>query len=133
MTQIVKFPDKPWAQLATIAERRGMTIAEVITEAAVAALSGRLVPQEPERVVLTPRPKPKPRTPKGNPYGRRGAIDWRDPHTAALIREWHELHRTVVDIGYELDVSPDAVRTAFKHLGIETSKRKSITIPKEQA
>lgn len=35
MTQIVKFPDRQWAQLATLAEKRDATIADLLVEATV--------------------------------------------------------------------------------------------------
>lgn len=34
MTQVVRFPEKVWGQLATIADKRDVSIAELIVEAA---------------------------------------------------------------------------------------------------
>jgi len=120
MTQVVRFPEKVWGQLATIADNRSQSIADVIVDAAQGLLG-------------QPRPEPKcdlPHVkPKRDVRGRPPVLDWQDEVVASRIRELHGLGRSMKETARELGVSWDAVRTAYTHLGLPTTKRN--THPKE--
>jgi hypothetical protein len=110
----VEFPEKVWGRLATIADNRGVSIAEVIVEAAQGILS---LPR-PEASCQLEHVKPK-----RDVLGRPPALDWQDEVVAARIREMHDLGRSMNETARELGVSWDAVRTAYTHLGLPTTKR----------
>jgi AraC-like DNA-binding protein len=114
MTQIVKFPDKPWAKLATIAERRGITIAELLVETAEAAITGK--PPAPAPVVVQPAP-PVPHAPKPKRQVS-PVIDTDDPEIAGHIREMRAQNWSVLRIAREMGATRDAVRGAFTRLGL---------------
>lgn len=116
----VEFPEKVWGRLASIADNRDMSIAEVIVEAA----QGILSQPRPESKCGLPHVKPK-----RDVRGRPPVLDWQDEVVAARIRELHVLGRSMNETARELGVSWDAVRTAYTHLGLPTTKRN--THPKE--
>lgn len=116
---IVNFPDKIWGRLASIADNRDVSIAEVLVEAAQDILGAQRAQQ-----CTLPHVKPKRDAP-----GRPPALDWQDEVVAARVRELHDLGWSMNESARVLGVSWDAVRTAYTHLGLPTTKRK--TNPKE--
>jgi hypothetical protein len=110
MTQVVKFPDTAWAQLATLADKRQVRIADLLVDAARYLLHGALPEPVPCRLEHVRS--------KTNVKGRPPQLDWRDPAVAVRVRELHAMHRTVGDSAAEFDVSWAAMRTAYRHLGI---------------
>lgn len=117
----VNFPEKVWGRLASIADNRGVSIAEVIVEAAQDLL---VVQSRAEQQCPLPHVKPK-RDVRGRPPG----LDWQDDVVASRIRELHELGRSMNETAREFGVTWGAVRTVYVHLGLPTTKRK--TNPKE--
>lgn len=120
MTQIVKFPDKTFGRLASIADNRGVSIADLIVEAAQGLLSMPI--REP--VCELEHVKPARHTP-----GPRPLVDTTDEVVAARIRSLIEMDRSLPEVAREFGVSADAMRTAYRHLGIERNRIN--TNPKE--
>jgi hypothetical protein len=117
---IVNFPDKVWGRLASIADNRGVSIAEVLVEAA-------------QGILGQPRPEPKCDLehvrPNSHVRGRRPVVDWRDEVVADRIRGLHELNRSMAEVSSVFHVSEESMRTAYRHLGIVPVRRNAY--PKE--
>ena len=111
MTQIVKFPDRVWAQLATIAERREITIAELLVETTQAILTGK-----------TPTPAPtRTPSPRKHQMHKHAHVDTDNVAVAARIREMVAAGEPNHVIAAEFDVGYDAVRSALKRLGLKAA------------
>lgn len=106
----VNFPDKVWARLATIAELREMSIADLLVETAKAALVAKQPAPAPTRV--PPKPTARP------------GFDPNDPAVIAQVRELYDLKRSRYEIATEFGVSYQAIRTLCNHLGL-TPRRHS--------
>lgn len=98
----VNFPDRVWARLATIAERREVSIADLLVEAA----QGLLAVKQPT-VAPTPAPVVHPN------------FDPADPAVQATVREMYALHRSRQEIADHFGVPYQPVRTLCDHLGLK--------------
>jgi hypothetical protein len=100
----VDFPDAVWGRLASIADNRGVKIADLIVEAAENVLDAK---------------------PSSQRMGPAPLVDRDDPQVVHLIRELHAMNRSVVEIAREFGVSSHAMRTALRHLNLPTSNRRT--------
>lgn len=116
----VHFPEKVWGRLASIADNRGVSIAEVIVEAA----QGILGKPRMESACELEHVKPNSHVP-----GRRPSVDWRDELVAERVRGLHDMHRSMAEVSRIFNVSETSMRTAYRHLGIVPVR--SNTNPKE--
>lgn len=115
MTQVVKFPDGAWAKLATVADKRGMSIAEVLVEAA--------------QHVMAAKDQPKPVIP-ATPRRTHQALDWDE---VARLHAQGMNDRQISDVMGRPVRSIYTARTAMKlPKNAEGSwRQKSNTNPKE--
>lgn len=118
MTQVVKFPDGAWAQLATLADRQGVRIADLIVLGAQTAMQVPIEMPVCEREHVTPRRDRR---------GRPPAVDWTNRVIADRIQDLHDRHRTVGDVAEAFGVTWDAMRLAYRHLGITPHHSKNNT------
>jgi hypothetical protein len=116
----VEFPEKVWGRLASIADNRGVSIAELIVDSA----SGLLALPRPEQLCPLEHVRPN-----SHVRGRRPSVDWADEQVADRIRELHRMHRSMAEVARTFGVSDASMRTAYRHLGIVPAR--SNTNPKE--
>jgi DNA invertase Pin-like site-specific DNA recombinase len=102
MTQIVKFPDKPWAELASIADKRDMRIADVIAEAAHHLLGSKPVGREHE----------------SEPVRARDVLD-----VLQQVQELYELHRSQKEIAAVTGLTPAGVAEILNRLHLLPEKK----------
>lgn len=108
---MVNFPDAVWGRLASIADNRGVKIADLIAASAMHVLG---TPTVCTREHVVPRP-----------IGRPHLVDRDDPTVTARILRLRELHRSVEAIAAEFGVSPSCMRDVMRHLKIPTNSRKT--------
>ncbi|MDQ0894448.1 hypothetical protein [Agromyces ramosus] len=97
MNVTVTLPDRVWARLASIADEKGVKVADLIADGV-----HRIVepPKTPRRFV-SPIPDPKLRT---------------------MIRDLRVLHRSVADISNTLQLDAHRVAATVRDLGFETKR-----------
>lgn len=98
----VTFPDKVWARLATIAELREMSIADLLVETAQAAVAE----------------KPPARAPKHDEPPALPKFDPSDPVVVAKVRELYEANQSREEIAAAFRVAYEDVRTLCDRLGL---------------
>lgn len=93
----VTIPDRVWAQLAAIADERGVKIADLIAD----GVRQIIQPPKAPRRFISPIP---------------------DPHVRSMIRDLRLMHRSVADISTTLRLDPHRVAATVRDLGFETKR-----------
>lgn len=107
---IVNFPDEVWGRLASIADNRGVKIADLLVEAVHTVTTGK----PPTTPVEVPEPV------RGQ--AGRAQVNTNDPKTVAEIKQLHDLGWSMLETSRRFGVSYDAMRTAYSRLGMTPAK-----------
>lgn len=125
----VNFPDPVWARLASIAEKRGVKIVDLIVEATHLVL---VPPTATTQRAVGPAPAPEPAKPRPG-QANRAVLDTNDLETVAIIHELYDLGWSMAETARHMAVSYDSVRSAYSRLGLAPTSKHGKRINVDEA